>query len=81
MLGEASQSTAIAGFSSGRNSSIHSGWLEQNGDEHDEREPQQLEQPHRRPITAAPPGDEAEAGRDQHGEDRQRRPTTASRGT
>ena len=27
MLGEASQSTAIVGFSSGRNSSIHSGWL------------------------------------------------------
>ncbi len=27
MLDDASQSTAIAGFSSGRNSSIHSGWL------------------------------------------------------
>ena len=27
MLGEASISTAIVGFSSGRNSSIHSGWL------------------------------------------------------
>ena len=27
MLADASQSTAIVGFSSGRNSSIHSGWL------------------------------------------------------
>ncbi len=27
MLGDASQRTAIVGFSSGRNSSIHSGWL------------------------------------------------------
>ena len=37
MLGEASQSTAIAGFSSGRYSSIHSGWLSSTAHDRDER--------------------------------------------
>ena len=54
------------------------GLIEQHSDRADQPQPQELEQPHRRPITATAPGDKAEARRDQHGQERRPRPTTAS---
>ena len=45
MLVELSHSTAIVGFSSGRNSSTHSGWLRHKRHERNQRQPQQFQQP------------------------------------
>ena len=47
MLGEASQSTAIGRLFLGAELLDPFGLIEQDGDQADEREPQQLEQPHR----------------------------------